>query len=96
MLARAADWFLARGYVAEAVAHRIDAGDEEGAADLLRSQVPFFLERGALSAHLQLGQRLPPATVCERPAAVRVAGLGGGLSGQFAADGPLARRRRTA
>ena len=64
VLARAADWFLERGYVAEAVAHRIAAGDEGGAADLLRSQVPAFLERGELAVHLQLGRQLPAATCC--------------------------------
>ena len=63
MLARAADWFLARGYVAAAVAHRIAAGDEDGAAELLRSQVPAFLERGELAVDLQLGRQLPAAAV---------------------------------
>ena len=63
VLARAADWFLARGYVAAAVAHRIAAGDEDGAAELLRSQVPAFLERGELAVDLQLGRQLPAAAV---------------------------------
>jgi LuxR family maltose regulon positive regulatory protein len=63
VLARAADWFLAGGHVAEAVGHRIAAGDERGAADLLRSQVPAFLERGELAVHLHLGRQLPAAAV---------------------------------
>ncbi len=87
VLATAADWFLKRDYVAEAVAHRIDAGDADGAADLLRSKVPWFLERGALSTHLQLGQRLPAAT-CRATPYSRGAGVGRGAGGQFARMGP--------
>src|SRR4051794_11683950 len=84
----AADWFLARGHVAEAVGHRMAAGDEEGAAELLRSRVPTFLERGELAVHLQLGRQLPAAAV-RRDARLCVSlAWAAGLSGQFAAMGP--------
>ena len=87
-LTRAADWFEARGYVAEAVAHRIDAGDEKGAADLLRANVPVFLERGELSAHLQLGLRLTAAAVLRDARLCVSLAWAAGLSGQFSRMGP--------
>ena len=65
---RAAEWFLARDHVAEAVELRLDAGDEVGAAELLRSRVPWFLEKGALALHLQLGERLPSSMLRRDPA----------------------------
>ncbi len=65
---RAAEWFLARDHVAEAVELRLDAGDEVGAAELLRSRVPWFLEKGALALHLQLGERLPSSMLHRDPA----------------------------
>jgi LuxR family maltose regulon positive regulatory protein len=88
VLARAADWFLERGYVAEAVAHRIAAGDEGGAADLLRSQVPAFLERGELAVHLQLGRQLPVTTVLRDARLCVSLAWAAGLSGKFAWMGP--------
>ena len=88
VLARAGEWFLARGYVAEAVAHRIAAGDEEGAADLLRSQVPAFLERGELAVHLQLGRQLPAAAVLRDARLCVSLAWAAGLSGQFASMRP--------
>jgi LuxR family maltose regulon positive regulatory protein len=88
VLVRAADWFLARGHVAEAVAHRIAAGDEEGAAALLRSQVPSFLERGELAVHLQLGRQLPAVAVLRDARLCVSLAWAAGLSGQFASMGP--------
>jgi LuxR family maltose regulon positive regulatory protein len=88
VLARAADWFLERGYVAEAVAHRIAAGDEGGAADLLRSQVPAFLERGELAVHLQLGRQLPAATVLRDARLCVSLAWAAGLNGQYSQMGP--------
>jgi LuxR family transcriptional regulator, maltose regulon positive regulatory protein len=88
VLARAADWFLARGHVAEAVAHRIAAGDEEGAADLLCSQVPAFLERSELVVHLQLGRQLPAAAVLRNAGLCVSLAWAAGMSGQFAWMGP--------
>ena len=88
VLVRAADWFLARGQVAEAVAHRIEAGDEDGAAALLRSQVPSFLERGELAAHLQLGRQLPAAAVLRDERLCVSLAWAAGLSGRFTLMGP--------
>jgi ATP/maltotriose-dependent transcriptional regulator MalT len=88
VLTRAADWFLARGFVAEAVGHRISAGDEEGAADLLRSQVPAFLERGELAVHLQLGRQLPAAAVLRDARLCVSLAWAAGMSGRFAWMGP--------
>jgi LuxR family transcriptional regulator, maltose regulon positive regulatory protein len=67
VLVRAADWFLARDYVVEAVGLRISAGDEDGAAELMCSKVPVFLERGALSAYLHLGRGLSASRVLRDP-----------------------------
>ena len=84
---RAAEWFLDRDHVAEAVELRLSAGDDDGAAELLRSKVPWFLERGALAAHLQLGQRLPAGTVQSDPALCVSLAWAAGLSGQFSRMG---------
>ena len=80
---RAAEWFLDRDHVAEAVELRLSAGDDGGAAELLRSKVPWFLDRGALATHLQLGQRLPAGTVQSDPALCVSLAWAAGLSGQF-------------
>ena len=80
---RAADWFLQRDYVAEAVGLRIDAGDADGAAGLLRSRVPFFLETGALSTHLHLGRQLPASRVSRDPGLCVALAWAAGLNGQF-------------
>ncbi|MCO1659846.1 LuxR C-terminal-related transcriptional regulator [Pseudonocardia humida] len=88
VLSRAADWFLAREYVAEAVELRIRAGDQEGAGRVLRSTVPHFLERGALAVHLHLGALLPPATVRADPRLAVSLAWSAGLSGRFTAMGP--------
>ena len=94
VLARAADWFLARGYVAEAVAHRIAAGDEDGAAELLRSQVPAFLERGELAVAPAAGSAAAGGRRAAGRAAVRVPGVGGRPERAVPMDGAVAGRRR--
>ena len=48
----------------------------------------WFLERGALSAHLQLGRRLPATTVLRDPGLAVSLAWAAGLSGQFARMGP--------
>jgi len=87
VLARAADWFLARGFVVEAVGLRIDAGDAAGAAELMRSKVPFFLETGALSTYLQLSRRIPTAQVSSDPGLCVALAWAAGLIGRFAQMG---------
>src|SRR5215210_4764491 len=57
-LVRASNWYLGEGWLSEAISLRITAGEQEEAAALLRSSVPWFLERAALGIHLQLGDRL--------------------------------------
>ncbi len=88
VLGRAADWFLEHGHLADAIAHRILAGDDQGAAELLRSSVPWFLERAALVTYLQLGDRVD-RSVAESDARLCVAmAWAAGLSGQFVRMGP--------
>jgi len=88
VLARAADWYLASGHLHEAVECRIQARDVTGAAELLRATVPYFLERGAVSQHLQLGGRLPAPTVLADPGLCLSFAWAAGLSGQFSRMGP--------
>ncbi|MDF2977467.1 MAG: malT [Actinomycetospora sp.] len=88
VLARAADWFLAREHLVDAVDHRLRAGDEPAAADLLRSSVPWFLERGALSTHLELGQRLSPGTVLADPRLCVALAWAAALDGRHDRMGP--------
>jgi 2-polyprenyl-6-methoxyphenol hydroxylase-like FAD-dependent oxidoreductase len=58
VLGRAAEWFLARGHFDEAIAHRIAAGDEAAASELIRENVGWFLDRGAMSLLMEWGERL--------------------------------------
>lgn len=67
VLSDAATWFLERGYVADAIDVRIQAEDFEGAAELLRTQVMWFIGHGAAASHLQLGERLPRRLVVSDP-----------------------------
>ncbi len=85
---RAAEWFVRRGLLDEAVDHLISAGEEATAAELLRSKVPSFLEEGALAAHLRLGQRLSAERVLADPQLCVSLAWAAGLSGQFARMGP--------
>jgi LuxR family transcriptional regulator, maltose regulon positive regulatory protein len=88
VLARAADWFLARDHVSEAVELRIRAGDHDGAADLLRSRVPWFLARGAATSHLLLGRRLPAAEVLADPGLCVALAWAASFAGRHAQMGP--------
>jgi ATP/maltotriose-dependent transcriptional regulator MalT len=83
VLVRAADWYLAQGSLSEAISHRIAAGDHEEAAVLLRSSVPWFLERAALGTHLQLGDRLDPAVAQADPRLCVSLAWAAGLNGQY-------------
>jgi LuxR family maltose regulon positive regulatory protein len=58
VLAKAADWFLSDGRMEEALEHRLAAGDTNGTLDLLLTAERWFLNRGASSALLRLGERL--------------------------------------
>jgi LuxR family maltose regulon positive regulatory protein len=84
----AAEWFLDRGHLEEAVGHLISGDDEESAAAHLRASVPSFLERGALAAHLRLGQRLSAPLVMADPQLCVSLAWAAGLSGQFTRMGP--------
>jgi LuxR family transcriptional regulator, maltose regulon positive regulatory protein len=88
VLVRAADWFLAHDEMADAVAHRIAAGDDQEAAALLRSSVPWFLERAALSTHLLLGDRIDLTVARSDPRLCVALAWAAGLSGQFTRMGP--------
>lgn len=56
LLRRAADWFLSEGRLEEAVEHRLAAGDHAGASDLLVTGSRWFMDRGAASTFLRLGE----------------------------------------
>ena len=90
-LGRAADWFLEQGYLEDAIEHRISAGDEQGAAELLRASPPWFLERGG-SGISRLGGRLAPAVTHADPALCVTLAWATAIGGQFARMG----RRRDA
>ena len=71
VLGRAAGWFLEQGYLEDAIEHRIIAADDQGAAELLRASLPWFLERGG-SGISRLGGRLaPPSPAPTLPCASR-------------------------
>ncbi|MFW3171967.1 LuxR C-terminal-related transcriptional regulator [Geodermatophilus sp. CPCC 206100] len=88
VLARAADWFLARDHVTEAVDLRIRAGDSPAAAGLLRSRVAWFLERGAAATVLGLGRRLPAPVVLGDPGLCVALAWAAGFGGRYALMGP--------
>ncbi len=56
LLGRAADWFLDQGNVEQAVEHRMAAGDAAGAARLLRENIRWFFDHGAMAALLRMGE----------------------------------------
>ena len=58
VLSRAADWFLSEGRLEEAIEHRLAAGDHDGTLDLLVDGALWFMDRGACSAFLRLGELL--------------------------------------
>ena len=85
-LGRAADWFLEQGYLEDAIEHRIIAGDDEGAAELLRASTPWFLERGG-SGISRLGARLAPAVTHADPALCVTLAWATAIGGEFARMG---------
>ena len=60
MLARAARWHLAQGYVEESVRLHLAAGEQAAAVQLLRASSREFVLRGAVSTYLQLGDLAGP------------------------------------
>jgi len=87
VLARAADWFYAQGFLDDAVALRIEAGEPREAADLLRRAVPWFLEHGA-GAIVSLGDRLGVETVGFDPGLCASLGWAAAVAGKFDQVGP--------
>jgi LuxR family maltose regulon positive regulatory protein len=87
VLARAADWFYARGFLDDAIALRIEAGEPREAADLLRRAVPWFLEHGA-GAIVGLGDRLGVETVGVDPGLCASLGWAAAVAGKFDQVGP--------
>ena len=85
-LGRAADWFLEQGYLEDAIEHRIIAGDDQGAAELLRVSLPWFLERGG-SGISRLGGRLAPAVTHADPALCVTLAWATAIGGEFAGMG---------
>ena len=66
VLGRAADWFLDRGQLEEAVEHRRAAGDDAGALELLLNSNRWFIDHGMTAAILRLGEELAPGVVDPR------------------------------
>ena len=60
VLARAARWHLAQGYVEESVRLHLAAGERAAAVQLLRASSREFVLRGAVSTYLQLGDLAGP------------------------------------
>jgi LuxR family maltose regulon positive regulatory protein len=82
-LVRASNWYLTEGSLSEAIGHRITAGDHEEAAALLRSSIPWFLERAALGTYLQLGDRLDQTVAHADPRLCVSLAWAAGLSGEY-------------
>lgn len=61
LLVRAADWFLAQGRIEQAVEHRMAAGDAAGACTLLRANIRWFFDHGAMAALLRMGEGVAAA-----------------------------------
>ena len=85
-LGRAAEWFLEQGYLEDAIEHRIIAGDEQGAAELMRASPPWFLERGGSSIS-RLGGRLAPAVTHADPALCVTLAWATAIGGEYARMG---------
>jgi LuxR family maltose regulon positive regulatory protein len=58
LLSRSSDWFLSEGRLEEAAEHLVAAGEHARALDLLLTGERWFMDRGASSALLRLGERL--------------------------------------
>jgi LuxR family maltose regulon positive regulatory protein len=58
LLSRGADWFLDEGRLEEAVEHLLAAGEHARALDLLLTGERWFMDHGASSALLRLGEHL--------------------------------------
>ena len=64
---RAADWFLDQGDVEQAVRYRLAADDHDGAATLLTSSIRWFVDKGAFSTYLHLGNQVHPTVAHTHP-----------------------------
>ena len=91
VLGRAASWFLEQGFLEDAIALTIDAGDTSGAIRLLGDAVPWFLEHGARQI-VRLGDRIGLDVSPVRPAAVRFTRMGCGRGWRVSPDGPVVGR----
>ncbi|HEX8508564.1 MAG TPA: LuxR C-terminal-related transcriptional regulator [Propionibacteriaceae bacterium] len=80
LLGCAANWFLAEGRLEEAIEHRQAAGDHRGALELILNGDRWFINRGATTAFLRLGEQLA-ATVTDPRLFVALA-VAAGESGQ--------------
>ena len=82
VLGAAADWFAAQGFLEDAIALRIEAGEPEEAADLLRSAVPWFLQHGA-GRIVHLGNQLGIQALESDPGLCASLGWAAAVAGQF-------------
>ena len=64
---RASGWFEKQGFLAEAIAHALSAGQVERAANLLEPTSQAMASRGEGSLLLHWLEQLPPATLSSRP-----------------------------
>lgn len=65
---RASEWFAGNGFVSEAVAHALVAGDVDGATDLVEQHAMSLVEHSRMVSLLGLIGRLPPTAADGRPA----------------------------
>ena len=82
VLARAANWFLEQGFLDDAIALTIEAGDTAGAIRLLGEAVPWFLEHGAGRIE-RLGDRLGLDAVMSDPGLCASLAWAAAVAGEF-------------
>ncbi|WP_146928440.1 helix-turn-helix transcriptional regulator [Cellulomonas xylanilytica] len=80
---RAGDWYVAQGFVEEAVRALLESGDRAGAARLLSSSGAEFLRVGAVGTYLQLGEQLGEDMAARSPALALSLAWAAGSTGQL-------------
>ena len=87
VLARAASWFLEQGFLEDAIALTMDAGDTSGAIRLLGDAVPWFLEHGARQI-VRLGDRVGLDAIVSDPRLCASLAWAAAVAGEFDRMGP--------
>ena len=87
VLGRAASWFLEQGFLEDAIALTIEAGDTAGAIRLLGEAAPWFLEHGA-GRIVRLGERVGLEAVSPDPRLCASLAWAAAVAGEFERMGP--------